>query len=304
MTDSSLPDTALYQSTDKVPLVIGASGKIGQAIMAELSRLKKPAITTTRCGSREIPSQQMYLDLRDDSSIKELNLSSVSCIVFCAGVTSIEECKRNPEETKSINVDAFETLVKKCRASRTPVTLISSNAVFDGKRGNLSESSIPSPDTDYGIQKLSQEKIIRKFSAGKIIRLTKALSINHGILKSWRDALESGSEIQAFGDIYLSPVSFTSVAEFVVSDLETSTVGIRHLSANKQLSYYQLASIMCNYFGKGEPKKILSTSQLDSIVPIYRPQFALLDCERQSSRSLSLQRELEIIFASCASDAK
>lgn len=277
-------------------MIVGADGAIGRAVSAEFLASKVPILRTSRRRQASHQSDIFQLDLSSPASIAQLDVSQAASLIFCAGLTGYRECERKPAWSRKVNVVGLDLLTKKCSVAGIPITLISSSAVFSGEGLIMSEDTPVSPTSEYGEQKSDQEQIVLSERSGRVIRLTKVFPDNAGLLRSWATFLRRGQSIDAFSDWHVSPLSCKTVARFVVEDNRKELPGVRHLSPDGQLSYFELANRMRKFIGlSGEVRPVQTKGERDQPVCSF-PNKTLLSCDAESSRQVSMHNELKKIF--------
>ena len=280
----------------KRPMIIGAESGIGRAISAEFRLRGIPVLGTSRRRQSCTRSDLHYLDLSNPNSIGQLDISQASSIIFCAGINGSRQCEIEPARSRKVNVTGLNLLNRKCSMASIPITLISSSAVFSDDCPNRSEDAPVSPTSAYGEQKSDQEKIVLSERSGRVIRLTKVLPDTAGLLVSWARTLRGGRCIDAFLDYYVSPLSYHTVATFIVDDTLKEEAGVRHLSPDGQLSYYELANTICEFLGaSGEVRPLLNAAPRTQRVHTL-PKNTVLSCDAELSRQVSMHAEIQIIF--------
>ena len=80
-------------------------------------------------------------------------------IIHCAALTNVDYCETNQKEAKTINVDGTRNLRMGYNGK---IIHISTDYIFDGKRGPYSEHATPNPISVYGQTKYNAEKIISR----------------------------------------------------------------------------------------------------------------------------------------------
>ena len=80
-------------------------------------------------------------------------------------MTNVDECERHKEKCDLINVKAVETLVSCAKKNNIHLVHISTDFVFDGKKGPYLEDDEPNPINYYGLSNLKSEDIIMQVPA-------------------------------------------------------------------------------------------------------------------------------------------
>ena len=85
-------------------------------------------------------------DLLKDDFNKLKNLNNYSHFIFCQGGNkSLDNIEHNWKNEKKIYYDGTKKIISKLAKYRKKIIFISSDAVFDGKKGNYNEKSIKIP---------------------------------------------------------------------------------------------------------------------------------------------------------------
>src|SRR4029077_13292605 len=77
--------------------------------------------------------------------------------VFCAAMTNLEQCRRDPAESRRINVVQTLHLARRLAEQNCFVVFISTNLVFDGAKPFRRQDDPTCPRTEYGRQKAEVE---------------------------------------------------------------------------------------------------------------------------------------------------
>ena len=129
-----------------------------------------------------------------------------------------------------------------------PFVFFSTDLVFDGRKGNYSESGAPNPLHVYGETKLAAEEIILKNSRHLVVRT----SINGGVSSSGRAfneqlrrALQSAEQgMKLFTDEFRSPIPAIETARAIWELVEKNRAGIYHVAGAEKLSRWQIGQLL------------------------------------------------------------
>jgi len=217
-------------------LVVGGTSLIGEALVRRAREQGQEISHTSRRSGAEIP-----LDLSGDPLEWKIP-PNVHTAVLCAAVTGTANCESSPEATRAINVHATQELARRLADLGAKVVFLSSNLVFPPDASAPSEICTPAPATEYGRQKLAVEEfLISKIPNSQIIRPTKVVSPSLPLFSKWKEAIVNHQTVEAFEDLYFSPVSLDSVAEWILKIAVLEDSGIFHLSASDSISYADAA---------------------------------------------------------------
>lgn len=246
--------------------------------MSHLCQSGINAIGTTR-RKASLGESQIYLDLSE--GIESFQYSeSIDVAVICAGVTKLDECRKNPKLSYLVNVKNTLELVKQFLANGTFVVYLSTNHVFDGSVPYQLPDAPYEAKTEYGLQKVTVEKQIRKFyDSVCIIRLTKVLGSSSPLINKWINSMQAGKTIHPFSDMVMAPLPLTFVTLVLAFIALERIPGIIHLSGEKDISYAQ-AAILCAEKWDLPRTLIKPTSAVQSGYDEYIPKNTTLNIDR------------------------
>lgn len=115
----------------------------------------------------------LYADILSPREVKE-ELAKVNpdVIIHCAGFTDVDACERDSLK-KAYQVNVIGTNIVRSNFTGRMI-YISTDYVFNGRKGNYKENSEPSPISRYGQTKLEGERIIEdhRYASDVIVRTT------------------------------------------------------------------------------------------------------------------------------------
>ena len=122
------------------------------------------------------------LDITSEDSIS--NLFSTQRFDYCinaAAYTHVEKAETNKKQAFLVNAKGAKYLAKQCNNNNTVLLQISTDYVFDGKKGTpYTEEDQTNPINVYGASKLEGEKLVKQFSEKYYIVRTSWLYSNYG----------------------------------------------------------------------------------------------------------------------------
>jgi dTDP-4-dehydrorhamnose reductase len=203
--------------------------------------------TTRHAGG--LSGNRVFLDLAEDiTDWQPPEYTSVA--YFCAAVTSLAKCKKDPSYAEKINVTNTVTLAKKLAAQGVFVVFLSTNLVFDGSTPFQNADHPTCPNTEYGKMKVAAEQqLLELGSSVSIVRFTKVLGPNMPLFKEWKATLKKGGAIHPFSDMVMSPVPLRFAAEVLISIAEKRLFGITQVSGTEDLTYEQAARYITKLMG-------------------------------------------------------
>jgi dTDP-4-dehydrorhamnose reductase len=170
--------------------------------------------------------------------------------VICAAMARFEDCRRYPELAHRVNVAAPLELGRSLTQAGARVILLSSSVVFDCRKPHVSESEQPMPASAYGRLKAEAEAgLLDLGPLVSVLRLTKVVRPNVGILSGWISSLGKGETIRAFEDHRFCPLTVEQVVDAIVALIENGEGGIYHVSGAADVSYADSARFLAQRIG-------------------------------------------------------
>ena len=231
-----------------VSLVIGADGCIGKALADHLVCAGEMVLQTTRRGNT-LSEKRVFLDLGQDISDWSPPCS-VSVAYLCAGVSSLDVCRKAPEQSAIVNVHNTLTLARTLVARGIFVIFPSTDLVFNGS-GPFREADDPVyPLTEYGRQKAEAERqLLALGHLISVVRFTKVLGPNMPLFKQWMQALRNHEVIHPFSDLILAPIPLSFAIQVLYRIGEKRLPGICQVSGEQDITYEQAARYIAQRLG-------------------------------------------------------
>lgn len=258
-------------------LIIGVDGMIGGALMTHLERAGASVQ-----GSYILPQaageNRFELDLQSDLSSWHPPFP-VHTAYICAGITSLDDCRKNPERAERINVKGTMAAAKTLLEQGAFIVFLSSNQVFDGSKPFMESDHPCAPLNEYGRQKAKTELLLREFGdSAAIVRLTKVLGYN-SIFEKWVKALKAGEMIRPFTDMTVAPVPLETVVSVLrlVGDRQES--GFWQVSGEKDIPYADAAKLCADILAVRHLLQCISSKDSGIVLEAY-PKYTSLNIDR------------------------
>lgn len=131
-----------YDGDDRDNYRLEFSGKASANELSKIMPLKKIYIT----GSKGYLGQKLMDVLQSEfiikGSDKEIESFSPDILINAAAYADYKECEKNPVITEKINVKGVENLAEICVYNNIKFVQISTDFIFDGKKGYYKEQDI------------------------------------------------------------------------------------------------------------------------------------------------------------------
>ena len=220
--------------------ITGANGLIGNYLVQTAPhfapRLRLRALT------------RADFDLLDFAAVeREFKQDRPQLVIHCAAISAVGEAQNNPAFACRVNVEVTKTLAE--LASEIHFVFFSTDLVFDGRKGNYSETDATNPLHVYGETKLAAEEIVLKNPRHLVVRT----SINGGSSPSGNRAFneqlrrsmqQAGQGMTLFTDEFRCPIPAVETARAVWELAQNNCVGIYHVAGAEKLSRLQIGKLL------------------------------------------------------------
>ena len=197
----------------------------------------------------------MRFDLKDGAdALPDALVNQADVVFLCAAVTGFAPCANDPEGSRIINVTRTVELARRFLQRGARVVYLSSNAVFDGTLVRAGEQTPTLPVTEYGRQKADCELALLQSAAESrgscaVVRLTKVVDGAQPLYGGWLQSFKLRSPAKAAADLVMCPVTTAYVASGLQRIGAGDQTGVYHLSGERDMTYFELASAMAEAFG-------------------------------------------------------
>jgi dTDP-4-dehydrorhamnose reductase len=229
-------------------LVIGGDGQLGSSLASHLTQTGQH-VHATYFFNDQMSTESSFLDLGGDISNWRIP-ESIDVGFLCAAVTSLDQCRTQPEKSRKINVENTLALAKRMSQAGAALFFPSTNLVFDGLVPFGKATDPVSPLCEYGKQKVETECGLNKLTdRAAIVRFTKIIGPGMALIQSWIKDLRRGETIHPFSDMVLSPVSIQFAIEAIIAIIQRESYGIWQVSAGEDVTYEQMARYLAKKMG-------------------------------------------------------
>jgi dTDP-4-dehydrorhamnose reductase len=269
-------------------LITGGSGFLGSTLGHFLST--KHEVFAAYLNSRPPETgAPLQFDIRDAEQVaRAFATARPDCVIHTAALTKPDYCETRPEETHAVNVAGTRNIVDACNRHGAKLIHVSTDLVFDGKKGNYSENDAVRGLNEYSRSKIAAEDVVLSESPGAVIlRLSIIYGPCHTVHPGFLDEMlahwQKGLAMGFFTDQYRNPTFAPQVADAIERILARPNIaGLFHLGGAERLSRYEFATIVAGMVGA--PLQLVGrASMFDHQGPAERPQDCSLVSEKIGS---------------------
>ena len=260
-------------------LVLGGTGRLGRAVIAELTR---------RGRAFDAPSRAEF-DLSAVASVGGLldTLCPVA-VVNLVGFTDVAaaELPENAEAAIALNVELPAALARACARFAIPFVHVSTDYVFDGAQSRpYLEGDSVNPLQVYGATKLDGERaVLARNRDALILRVSTLYGPGRAQQPAYVDAIlrqarasaaAGGGVLQVVETPVSSPTYAPDVAPVLVDLLDRGVTGIVHAVNDGAASRLELAQATVALAGLGD--RVIVRARPEPSAGLRRPAYSVLD---------------------------
>jgi dTDP-4-dehydrorhamnose reductase len=219
--------------------ITGANGLIGNYLVQTAPRF------APRWRVRALTREQ--LDLLDFAAVRrEFQKDRPQLVIHCAAISAVGEAQKNPELARRLNVEVTKLLAE--LSAEIQFVFFSTDLIFDGRKGNYTETDAPNPLHVYGETKAAAEEIILKNPRHLVVRASinggTSRAGNRGFNEQLRLSLAKGQGMTLFTDEFRSPIPAIETACAVWELAQKNCAGIYHVAGAEKLSRLQIGKLL------------------------------------------------------------
>jgi dTDP-4-dehydrorhamnose reductase len=266
-------------------LLTGASGQLGGYLLREMAneRLSVVAWSGSRSG-RLFGVELQPVDLADvDRVSAAFRRAAPTAIIHAGAMTAVSQCLGNPDQARQVNIEGTALLAELAKETGARLLFVSTDLVFDGKKGSYREEDPTAPLSLYGRTKAAAEQAVLAVPRGIVLRVS--LLFGPSIVgrpyffDEQMAALRQGRPLTLFTDEWRTPLSLSVAARSLLLILRSDIVGVLHLAGPERLSRLEMGQRLAAYLG-ADPSVIVAAPRSSVPAPEPRPRDTSLDCSR------------------------
>ncbi|MDC1244117.1 SDR family oxidoreductase [Crocinitomicaceae bacterium] len=272
-------------------LITGSNGLLGQKIVRQLSNNSKLNYLATSQGqNRNIACPSTNYSSLDITNTVEVSNTiskySPDYIIHTAAITNVDYCELNTSECEKVNVTGTKNLFDAAKKNGTHFLFLSTDFVFDGKKGNYKETDKPNPLSVYAKSKLDGELILMNSNysnwsiARTIIVFGEGENLSRSNIVLWaKEALSRGKALNIIDDQFRAPTWADDLAWGCIQICVQKRKGIYHLSGPESMSIFDLVMRIGSFF-KLDTSSVNRTDSSSLNQPAKRPPITGFDLSK------------------------
>jgi dTDP-4-dehydrorhamnose reductase len=234
-------------------LVTGASGLLGLNFCVQAASAHEVSGIVNSVSLKNAPFQVIQHNLEDHKVFRSLiDSCKPEVIIHCAAMANIDNCESQPQLAFQINADLPAGIARQSRELGIKLVHISTDAVFDGIKGDYSESDPPNPVGVYTKTKLAGENLVLSENPDALIArvnfygysISGSRSLSEFFLKNLRDQ----KPMMGFTDVRFNPLLVNHLVDLLLEMTACNLKGIYHTLSSETLTKYEFGCRIAKKF--------------------------------------------------------
>ncbi|MBS1650697.1 MAG: SDR family oxidoreductase [Bacteroidetes bacterium] len=269
-------------------LITGSNGLLGQKLVYKLANKKGVQCIATALGENRLVNLNGYsyqtLDITNKIDVENIFKQYLPDVVInTAAMTNVDLCESKREQSWQLNVSAVENQVKALEQLQSieknyqPFFIhLSTDFIFDGTQGPLTEEEKANPLSYYAEGKYAAELLVMKSKLSWAIARTVLVygivdNMSRSNIVLWvKQNLEQGKTINVVDDQFRTPTLAEDLADGCILIAEKKAKGIFNISGKDFMNVYQLACSVADFY-KLDKNLIIPSKSSGIKQPAKRP---------------------------------
>jgi dTDP-4-dehydrorhamnose reductase len=238
-------------------LVTGASGLLGIHFGLQYAAEHEIIGVAHTHRLKDLPFALHCLDLAQAGAADKLVAEThPELILHCAALANVDQAESNPALAQRINAEVPGELAAAARRTGAVMVQISTDAVFDGTRGDYRETDEPNPINVYAHSKLAGEAAVLAANPEAIVARVNFYGWSLGGQRSlgelFYNQLSAGRKMFGFTDVFFCPLQVNVLGSLLLKMAQRGLSGIYHVVSSEALSKYDFGCRIARRFGLDE----------------------------------------------------
>lgn len=259
--------------------ITGGSGLLG----SKFNSLAYENFEIIKTYNKNPQGNAIPLDITDEEDVlRKIDSVNPDLVIHSAALTDVDYCEEHRKKAYQINAEGTLNVIKACEKIDARLIYVSTDFVFDGKKGLYLEEDETNPLGYYALSKLKGEEFVKNSNLNYAITRVSVLYgwHNKSNFVTWViNELKDKNQINIVTDQYNSPTLADNAAEAIIKIFQSNKEGIYHIAGDERISRFDFA------------RNIAEVFQLDEtlINPIVSSQL-VQKAQRPVDSSLSVEK--------------
>ena len=234
-------------------LITGASGLLGLNLALEAAKDHTVFGTINKHAIQTNAFTVLQADLLAEGALERLlEQTQPDWVIHCAALANLEDCEAQPALAAQLNSELPAKLAKLVARGGARLLHVSTDAVFDGEKGDYRETDVPNPLSVYARTKLEGELAVAAACPQAIIARVNLFGWSSSGRRSLAEFfyynLLEGRQVMGFTDVYFCPLLVNDLAALFLRMLALGLSGLYHVVSRDCISKYEFGVRMARRF--------------------------------------------------------
>ena len=174
-------------------------------------------------------------------------------IVHCAAIANIDQCESMPEFAHRVNAEVPGEFAKESKKRSIKLVYISTDAVYDGAKGDYSETDAPNPLSVYAKTKLAGEAQVLAEDPNAVIARVNffgwSLLGKRSLSEFFFNNLAAGNQMKGFTDVFFCPLQVNDLVDVLLEMVSKDLSGVYNTVSAESLTKYDFGVSIAKKFG-------------------------------------------------------
>jgi dTDP-4-dehydrorhamnose reductase len=236
-------------------LITGASGLLGLNLALEAAQSGHEVFGVVHSHALRTGAFQTIVSdlLAPGAPERILDQTRPDWVIHCAALAVVDACEADPGLAVKLNTDLPAILARHVARGGARLVHISTDAVFDGQRGEYTEEDEPNPLSVYARTKLAGERAVAEADPRAIIARVNlygwSLSGKRSLAEFFFYNLQANKPVKGFTDVYFCPLLANDLAYILLKMCATGLSGLYHAVCSQGIPKYDFGLALARRFG-------------------------------------------------------
>ena len=236
-------------------LVTGASGLLGVNLaMAVDGKQHQVFGVANTIPMRWVGFKSIQAELTEAGVIDRLlDETNPEVVIHCAAIANVDDCEAKPELAEKVNTLLPGKIAAAAAVRQIKMVQISTDAVFDGEKGNYVESDEPNPLSVYASTKLGGERAVLAANPDALVARVNfygwSVTGKRSLAEWFVNNLSAGQPVKGFTDIHFCPMMVLDLVDTLMDAISLDLKGLYHMVGPQQMSKYEFGCAIAQKFG-------------------------------------------------------
>ncbi|MQC26232.1 MAG: SDR family oxidoreductase [Chloroflexi bacterium] len=244
-------------------LITGASGLLGLNLALEAAPQHEVLGLVHSHLLVDAPFATRQIDLLDEAALDPLlDEFKPEWLIHCVALANLDACEAQPELAQHLNADLPARLAQQAAQRGIRLLHISTDAVFDGQKGNYAEDDAPHPLSIYAATKLAGEEAVMAVDPDALVARVNffgwSLAGSRSLAEFFYNKLSAGESVPGLTHRWFSPLLANDLGLLLMRMMELELAGLFHVASPVSLSKYDFGVAIAERFAF-DPDLVMAT---------------------------------------------